>query len=90
MFLCHSIYPLPRDGTFSAHINGEHDHDSRHKSYYQKEVRKPSFGAMPNPNIPGLAIVLNNTLPPRQPNTCFRATVIQFNYAWTLTLITCQ
>ena len=64
MFLCHSIYPLPRDGTFSAHINGEHDHDSRHKSYYQKEVRKPSFGAMPNPNIPGLAIVLNNTLPP--------------------------
>ena len=32
-----SIYALPRDGTFSAHINGDHDHVSRYKSYYQKD-----------------------------------------------------
>ena len=28
-----SIYPLPHDGAFSAHINGDHDH----VSYYQKD-----------------------------------------------------
>ena len=28
-----SIYPLPRDGAFSAHISADHDH----VSYYQKD-----------------------------------------------------
>ena len=37
MFSRNSIYPLPRDGTFSAHIKGDHDHVSRYKSYCQKE-----------------------------------------------------
>ena len=32
-----SIYPLPRDGAFSAHVNGDHDHVSRYKPYYQKD-----------------------------------------------------
>ena len=36
MFSGNSIYPLPRDGALSAHINGNHDHVSRYKSYYQK------------------------------------------------------
>ena len=31
-----SIYPLPRDGAFFAHINGDHDHVSTYKHYYQK------------------------------------------------------
>ena len=37
MFSRNSIYPLSRDGAFSAHINGDHDHVSRYKSYYQKD-----------------------------------------------------
>ena len=40
-----SIYALPRDGTY--HINGDHDHVSRYKSYYQKdklgESKHPRF-----------------------------------------------
>ena len=31
-----SIYPLTRDGALSAHINSDHDHVYRYKSYYQK------------------------------------------------------
>ena len=68
MFSRNSIYPLPRDGGLSGHINGDHDHVSRYMSYYQKDKvgwigEKTSFGVMPSPNIPGLAIVLNNTFP---------------------------
>ena len=29
MFSRNSIYPLPREWAFSAHINGDHDHVSR-------------------------------------------------------------
>ena len=63
-----SIYPLPCDVTLSAYINGNHDHVSRYKCYYQKinwveKARKFSFGSMPDPNITGLAIVLNKTFP---------------------------
>ena len=36
MLSCNSMYPLPRDETFSAHIHGDHDHLSRSKTYYQK------------------------------------------------------
>ena len=32
-----SIYPLPRDGVLSTHINSDHDHVSTYKSYYQKD-----------------------------------------------------
>ena len=32
-----SIYPIPRDGDFSTHINGGYDHVSKYKSYYQKD-----------------------------------------------------
>ena len=31
MFSRNSIYPLPRDGAFFAHINGDDDHVSRYK-----------------------------------------------------------
>ena len=37
MFSCNSIYPLPHDGALSTHINGDHDHVSRCKFYYQKD-----------------------------------------------------
>ena len=37
MFSGNPIYPLPRDGALSAHINGEDDHASRYKPYYQKD-----------------------------------------------------
>ena len=37
MFSRNSIYPVFRDGALSAHINGDHDHVSRYKSYYQKD-----------------------------------------------------
>ena len=30
MFSGNSIYPLPRDGALSAHINGDHDHVGPH------------------------------------------------------------
>ena len=33
------------------------------KVNWVEEVRKTSFGAIPSPNIPGLAIVLNKTFP---------------------------
>ena len=33
MVSCNSIYSLLRDGAFFAHINGDHDHVSRYKSY---------------------------------------------------------
>ena len=37
MFSRNSVYPLPRDEDFSAHISGDdHDHVSRYKAYYQK------------------------------------------------------
>ena len=37
MFARNSIYPLPLDGALSAHINGDHDHVSRYKSYCEKD-----------------------------------------------------
>ena len=37
MFSRNSIYPLPRDGALSAHINGDHNSASGYKSYYQKD-----------------------------------------------------
>ena len=37
MFSHNSIYPLPRDGALSAHINADDDCLSRCKSYYQKD-----------------------------------------------------
>ena len=36
MFPRNSLYPLPSDEALSTHMNGEHDHVSRYKSYYQK------------------------------------------------------
>ena len=52
------IYPLPQ-GAFSVHINGDHNHVSRYKSYSWMETglnrgESFSFGAMPSPNIPDL------------------------------------
>ena len=52
------VYPLPK-GAFSVHINGDHNHVSRYKSYSQMETglnrwESFSFGAMPRPNIPDL------------------------------------
>ena len=35
--MCNYIYSLPRDGTISAQLNGDHDHISRYKSYYKKD-----------------------------------------------------
>ena len=37
MFSRNSVYPLSRDGTFSAHIYGDHDQVSSYMSYYRKE-----------------------------------------------------
>ena len=37
MFSRNSIHPLPYDGAFSAHTNGDHDHVSRYKFYCQKD-----------------------------------------------------
>ena len=37
MFSRNSIYSLPRDEAFSAHITGDHEHVSRYKSYCQKD-----------------------------------------------------
>ena len=37
MFSRNFIHSLPRDGVFPAHINGDHDHVSRYKSYCQKD-----------------------------------------------------
>ena len=53
------VCPLPQ-GALSIHINGNHNHVSRYKSYSWMETklnRRESFslGAMPSPNIPGLA-----------------------------------
>ena len=36
-FSGNSIYPLPRDGALSAHINGDYDRVSRYKSHHQKD-----------------------------------------------------
>ena len=52
------VYPLPQ-GAFSVHINGDHNHVSRYKSYSWMETglnrrESFSFGAMPSPNIPDL------------------------------------
>ena len=68
MFLRNSIYLLPRDRALSVHINGNHDHVSKYKSYYQKDElgwtgAKILLSIMPRPNIPGLAIALNQTFP---------------------------
>ena len=38
IFSCNSLYPLPNDSGISAHTNGEHNHVSRYKSYYQKKT----------------------------------------------------
>ena len=37
MFSNNFVYPLPRDGAFSAHINVDHDHVSKYKSYCQND-----------------------------------------------------
>ena len=37
MFSRNPMYPLLRGGAFSTHINGDHDHVSRYKSYCQKD-----------------------------------------------------
>ena len=55
------VYPLPQ-GAFSVHINGDHNHVSRYKSYSWMETglnrwESFSFGAMPSPNIPDLTKV---------------------------------
>ena len=47
------VYPLPQ-GAFSVHINGDHNHVSRYKSYSWMETglnrqESFSFGAMPGP-----------------------------------------
>ena len=52
------VYPLPQ-GAFSIHINGNHYHNSRYKSYSWIEIGSNrqgsfSFGAMPSSNIPDL------------------------------------
>ena len=52
------IYPLPQRA-FSVHINGNHNHVSRYKSYSRMETglnrqESFSFGAIPSPNIPDL------------------------------------
>ena len=52
------VYPLPQ-GAFSVHINGDHNHVSRYKSYSWMETglnkrESFSFGAMPSPNISDL------------------------------------
>ena len=36
MFPRNSIYPLPRDGALSVHINDDHDYVSKYKFHYQK------------------------------------------------------
>ena len=62
MFSSNFIYPLPRHLALSAHINSDHDHIPG-TSLIIKKINKVeltikfSFGAMPSPNIPGLAIV---------------------------------
>ena len=66
MFLRNSIYLLPRDGALSVFISRDHDHVSKYKPYYQKGKlgwtgEKILLCIMPWPNIPGLAIVLNQT-----------------------------
>ena len=68
MFSCNSIYRLPCDGAFSAHINGSCDTFPgttliSKKINWVEQARKPPFSTMPSPNIPGLAIVLNKTFP---------------------------
>ena len=60
------------DGAFSAHINGDYEHDSRWKSYYQnlnwvQYVRKFSVDALPSSTRPS---------PTWQSNTCFRSTLV--------------
>ena len=52
------VYPLPQ-GAFSVHINGDHNHFFRYKSYSCMETglnrrESFSFGAIPSPNIPDL------------------------------------
>ena len=37
MFSRNSIYPPSRDGAFAAHINDDHNHVSRYKTYYQND-----------------------------------------------------
>ena len=37
MFSRNSIYPLPSEEGLFPHINGDHDHVSRYKYYYQKD-----------------------------------------------------
>ena len=37
MFSRNSIYPVSCDGALSAHINGNHDHVFRYKSYYEND-----------------------------------------------------
>ena len=88
-----SIYPLPRDGTFSAHINGDHNHVSRYKSYYQKDKlgwigEKSLLRRNAQPKHPRYNISAKQDLPLPE-SRCFRATVIQCDYKWNLTLITC-
>ena len=37
MFSRNSIYPVSCDGALSAHINDNHDHVFRYKSYYEND-----------------------------------------------------
>ena len=53
--------------------------------------REPiSSGRMSMSDILGLSIILKKKFLARQSNRYFRGTVIQYNYTWALTLLTCQ
>ena len=52
------VNPLPQ-GIFYVHINSDHNHVFRYKSYFRMETRLNkrqsfSFSAMPSPNNPDL------------------------------------
>ena len=84
MCLGNPVYPLPQ-GFFSAHINGDHKHVSRYKSYSSMEtglnrLESFSFVAITSPNISDVAKAGQDLLPPRQRNSCFQAIVIWYDY----------
>ena len=62
MFSRNSINPFPCDVALYAHINGDYDNGDIKKINWVEHLRK-SFGVMPSPNIPGLAIALNKNFP---------------------------
>ena len=68
-------YPLPQ-GFFSVHINGDHSHVSRCKSYSWMETglymrESFSFGAIPSPNVQDLAKVRQDLPFPDSPIDAF-------------------